>query len=64
MPIVRVELWTGRTTQQKAELAKSITDAVCRIAGSPPEATFVIYTDISKDNWAQGGTLASQPVSK
>jgi len=64
MPIVRVELWTGRTTQQKAELARSITDAVCRIAGSPSEATFVIFTDISKDNWAQGGTLASQPASK
>ncbi len=59
MPIIRVELWTGRTTQQKAELAKAITDAVCKIAGSPPEATFVVFTDIDKQNWAQGGLLAS-----
>ncbi len=64
MPIVRVELWTGRTAQQKAELAKAITDAVSRIAGSPPEATFVVFTDIPKDNWAQGGVLASQPAAR
>lgn len=61
MPIVRVELWPGRTTQQKADLAKSITDSVCRIMGAPPEATYVIFTDIPKENWAQGGALASQP---
>ncbi|MBI2856991.1 MAG: tautomerase family protein [Chloroflexi bacterium] len=60
MPIVRVEMWTGRTVQQKADLAKAITEAVCRIAGSPPEATFVVFTDIAKDNWAQAGVIASQ----
>ncbi|MBI2854106.1 MAG: tautomerase family protein [Chloroflexi bacterium] len=60
MPIIRVEMWTGRTTQQKAELAKAITDAVCRVAGSKPEATFVVFTDIPKENWAQSGKLASQ----
>lgn len=61
MPIIRVELWSGRTAQQKADLAKSITDAVCRIAGAPPEATFVVFTDVPKENWAQGGVLASPP---
>ena len=60
MPIVRVEMWTGRTPQQKADLARAITDAVCRIAGSPPESTLVVFSDIDKSNWAQAGALASQ----
>ncbi len=60
MPIVRVELWTGRTSDQKAQLAKAITDAVVSIAKTSPEATIVIFEDINKENWAQGGTLASK----
>ncbi len=60
MPIVRVELWTGRTEAQKAKLAEAITDAVVKIAGTTPEATFVVFEDIPKYNWAQAGKLASQ----
>ncbi len=59
MPIVRVEMWPGRTQQQKSELAKAITEAVVRIAKTTPEATFVVFTDVDKENWAQGGVLAS-----
>ena len=59
MPIVRVEMWPGRTHSQKAELAKAITEAVVTIAHTTPEATFVIFKDIPKENWAQSGVLAS-----
>jgi 4-oxalocrotonate tautomerase len=60
MPIVRVEMWTGRTQSQKAELARVITDAIVAIAHTTPEATTVIFEDIAKENWAVGGVLASQ----
>lgn len=60
MPIVRVEMWSGRTTAQKAELARAITEAVVNIAKAPPEATIVIFEDIAKENWAEGGVLASE----
>lgn len=60
MPVVRVEMWTGRTQSQKAELARVITDAIVAIAHTTPEATTVIFEDIAKENWAVGGVLASQ----
>jgi 4-oxalocrotonate tautomerase len=60
MPIVRVEMWTGRTQSQKAELARVITDAIVAIAHTTPEATTVVFEDIAKENWAVGGVLASQ----
>lgn len=60
MPVVRVEMWTGRTQSQKAELARVITDAIVTIAHTTPEATTVIFEDIAKENWAVGGVLASQ----
>lgn len=60
MPIVRVQMWSGRTKAQKAELARVITDAMVNIAQTTPEATFVVFEDIQKENWAQAGILASE----
>lgn len=59
MPIVRVEMWSGRTHAQKAELARVITEAMVTIAHTTPEATIVLFEDYSLDNWATGGVLAS-----
>jgi 4-oxalocrotonate tautomerase len=59
MPIVRVEMWAGRTKAQKQELARAITEVVCNIAHTTPEATIVVFEDIDKENWAQAGKLAS-----
>ncbi|MBI4332502.1 MAG: tautomerase family protein [Chloroflexi bacterium] len=60
MPIVRVEMWAGRTQAQKAELARVITEAVVTIAHTTPEATIVVFQDIPRENWAVGGVLATQ----
>ena len=60
MPIVRVEMWPGRTVTQKKELARVITDAMVNIAHTTPEATIVVFDDIARENWAQAGKLASE----
>jgi 4-oxalocrotonate tautomerase len=59
MPIVRIEMFPGRTHAQKQELARAITEAVANIAHTTPEATIVIFRDVSREDWAQGGKLAS-----
>ena len=59
MPIIRVEMWPGRTHAQKAELAKRITEAVVEVAKTTPEATIVVFEDIARENWAVAGKLAS-----
>lgn len=58
MPIVRIEMWKGRSQQQKRELARVITEAMVTIGQTTPEATIVVFEDIEKEDWAQGGTLA------
>ncbi len=60
MPIVTVQLFPGRTTEQKREMAQVITDAVVRIAKTTPEATHVIFQDVSQSDWAEAGTLISE----
>jgi 4-oxalocrotonate tautomerase len=59
MPIVRVEMWKGRTAAQKRELARAITQSMVEIAQTTADATIVIFEDIERDDWAEGGKLAS-----
>ncbi len=59
MPIVRIEMWPGRTHAQKAELARVITEAVVTIAHTKPESTIVVFQDVPLENYAVGGLLAS-----
>jgi len=62
MPIVRIEMWTGRTVAQKKELARVVTDAMVNIAHTTAEATIIVFKDIAKDDWAQAGALASEEM--
>ncbi|MDP6101471.1 MAG: tautomerase family protein [Dehalococcoidia bacterium] len=59
MPIVRIEMWPGRTHAQKAELARVITEAMVTIAHTTPDSTIVVFQEVAKEDWAQGGKLAS-----
>ncbi len=60
MPIVRIEMWPGRTQAQKRELARQVTEVVCNVAHTTPEATIIVFQDVEKENWAQAGRLASE----
>ncbi len=59
MPVLRVSMWKGRTHEQKAELAKALTNVVTEILKAPPEATTIIFEEVDKENWAKGGNLVS-----
>jgi len=59
MPVVTVEMWEGRTIEQKKQLAEGITSTLVKI-GVPQEAVHVIIKDNPKHNWATGGKLASE----
>ena len=59
MPVVIVEMWEGRTIEQKKQLVEGITSSFAKI-NTPPEVVQVILKDVPKHNWAIGGKLASE----
>lgn len=59
MPIIAIDWIEGRSKEQKAELAKEITDAMVRITKVPPESVHIIFTDHSRDDIAKSGRLLS-----
>ncbi|MDO8568576.1 MAG: 2-hydroxymuconate tautomerase [Dehalococcoidales bacterium] len=59
MPVVIVEMWEGRTVEQKRQLAADITSSFVKI-GTPADKVQIILRDIAKQNWAIGGKLCSE----
>ena len=63
MPTLRVEMFAGRTLEQKRALARELTDATVRALGVSASAVEVLFFDIERSDWAVGGTLCSDPPS-
>jgi 4-oxalocrotonate tautomerase len=59
MPVVTVELWEGRTLDQKRALCKAITKAMIEYAEAKPDALHVILHEVPRENWARAGVLGS-----
>lgn len=59
MPVVIVEMWEGRTVQQKKQLVEGITAVMTRM-GITADQVHIIIKDNPKHNWASGGKLASE----
>lgn len=57
MPLVTIELYPGRTPEQKSACARDIVEAIQRHLNAPPEATQVIFRDVAQHDWLQGGKL-------
>ena len=55
LPVVNVQLYEGRTQQQKDDIAKGIAETISRVAEVPMEATVVIFSDTRRSDWHVGG---------
>jgi len=60
MPTIRVEMFEGRTPEQKREFVKALTEATVKTLGTSPEAVDVVLFEIKKTDWATGGVLWSE----
>ena len=59
MPFVIVEMWRGRTIEQKKQLAEDITQAFVKI-GAARDQVHIVFKDNAKHDWADGGKLATE----
>ena len=64
MPTIRVELFEGRTVEQKRALAQALTEATVRTLGGSPDSVDIVFFDIARHDWATGGALWSDKAAK
>ena len=60
MPIVRITLAEGRNREAKTAMAREITDSVARHAGVDSSHIYVLFEDVSADDWLVGGQTITE----
>jgi 4-oxalocrotonate tautomerase len=58
MAIVRIELFAGRSREQKAAATKAITEVMTRTLGTTSAGTQIIVVDVKKSDWGHDGRLS------
>lgn len=62
MPVIRIEMYEGRTVEQKRACAAAVTQAFIDTCGGVPGSVTIIFADVAKSDWASAGRLASDPA--
>ena len=63
MPIVTVQMWTGRTSAEKKALTRAIADAMVQHARAKPETLNIIIQEVPKENWTVGRVTDNEKTS-
>ncbi len=60
MPYVNVKLAGEVSREQKAQIAKEITETLERVARKPKSYTYITFEEIAYEDWAIGGKLLDE----
>ncbi|MCP4597384.1 2-hydroxymuconate tautomerase [Neptuniibacter sp.] len=60
MPIVQVNMMSGRTADQKEKMIRKVTDAVMEAIDAPEQNVTVIINEIPKSEFGIGGLSADK----
>jgi 4-oxalocrotonate tautomerase len=55
MPFVNIRILEGHSQQRKDEMAKRISTAISEVAEIPRENIWVVFEDVTTDDWFVGG---------
>jgi len=64
MPIIRIEMFEGRNSEDKRRIIKEVTEGFCRATGANPEAVHVVLQDVSQEDWGRGGVAFAERPPK
>ncbi len=57
MPYVNVKLAGSLPRDKKEKIAKDICESLERHASKPKDATYIVFDEINRENWAKGERL-------
>ena len=64
MPTIRVEMFEGRTEEQKRAYVKALTKVTTQILGGSPDSVDILFYEVPACHWATGGELWSDKQKK
>jgi len=60
MPYINLQITTGATREQKAQIVKEFTETLVRVLGKKPEHTHIVIQEIEDENWGFSGILTDE----
>jgi 4-oxalocrotonate tautomerase len=60
MPFVNIRILKGHSQQRKDEISRRVTDAITEVAQLPKEAVWVVFEDVTAEDWYVGGTTVAE----
>ncbi|MFT4015252.1 MAG: 4-oxalocrotonate tautomerase family protein [Paracoccus sp. (in: a-proteobacteria)] len=61
MPLIRIEMFPGRSPEKKREIAEGITRLLEETAGISPSATTIIFQETAPQDWFLAGRSLAAP---
>ena len=55
MPFVTIRILAGHSQARKDEMSRRVTDAISEVAGLTRDAVWVVFEDVSAEDWYVGG---------
>ncbi len=60
MPFVNIRINEGHSRERKDEIARRVVEAINDVTEIPKESIWVVFEDVSKDDWYVGPKRVSQ----
>ena len=60
MPFVTIRILKGHSQERKDEISRRVTAAVSEIAQLPKDAVWVVFEDVTAEDWYIGGTTVGE----
>ena len=55
MPFVNIRILRGHAQARKDEISRRVTEAISEVAELPKDAIWVVFEDVSAEDWFVGG---------
>jgi 4-oxalocrotonate tautomerase len=60
MPFVNIRILKGHPQARKDEIARRVTAAISEVAELPREAVWVVFEDVTEDDWYVGAERVAE----
>ena len=60
MPFIKIDMWEGRSKEEKGKLIRNVTKTVSETLSIPIEHIHMVIKESPKDNWGLNGKQASE----
>lgn len=60
MPYINLKIAGTLTLEQKKRIAGEFVETIEKITGKPKKATYIVFEEVDRENWAVGEGLLSE----